>query len=143
MEAALQEAKQKIDSLDMRMIIKKLVINGWKEDQAQAAVKQYKNLLYLWKKHADHTILPPSLELDDVWHTHILDTQKYHTDCNDIFGRYLHHYPYFGMDDKTDRNDLNRAFENTKKCYREVFGEDLECVRLDLKSVLRRLLTKH
>mmetsp|Transcript_40711 Transcript_40711/g.80224 ORF Transcript_40711/g.80224 Transcript_40711/m.80224 type:complete len:232 (-) Transcript_40711:845-1540(-) len=38
----------------------------------------------------DARISPPLL-LDTVWHTHILDTQRYAEDCHEIFASTLHH----------------------------------------------------
>ncbi|MCB1826803.1 MAG: glycine-rich domain-containing protein-like [Coxiellaceae bacterium] len=135
----MEDAIEVIKNLDMSLIVKKLVLSGWKKSHAEEAVKQYKNLLILWKKHNSHTKLPPSEELDEVWHTHILDTQKYHQDCQAIFGRYLHHYPYFGIDEHSNQDDLNHAFENTQRCYYETFGEELVNVRLDFKNVMKHL----
>ena len=42
-----------------------------------------------------------------------------------IFGQYVHHYPYFGMRGKADHQKLLDAFENTKRIYREEYGEDV------------------
>lgn len=136
MDIPLEKANEYIHSLDLSLIIKKMILSGWKRDQAEEAAAQYKRLLYLWKKYGNHTMLPPSIDIDEVWHTHILDTQKYQKDCDAIFGRYLHHYPYFGIDENSNQNDLNDAFERTKKLYREEFGKDLTRVRLDMKSVI-------
>jgi hypothetical protein len=39
----------------------------------------------------------PTRAIDIFWHHHILDTQKYHADCEAVFGFYLHHFPYSGI----------------------------------------------
>jgi hypothetical protein len=36
---------------------------------------------------------PPSQDVDEFWHTHILDTEKYAGDCGSYFGRFIHHHP--------------------------------------------------
>jgi hypothetical protein len=67
--------------------------------------------------------LPPSLEIDFIWHAHILDTKKYSEDSVRIFGHYLHHDPYFGLNGKEDENLLIRSFGLTQQLYYEEFGE--------------------
>ncbi|WP_162982162.1 MULTISPECIES: glycine-rich domain-containing protein [Helicobacter] len=65
----------------------------------------------------------PNEKLDEYWHMHILDTRAYTQDCLFLFGEYLHHYPYFGLEG--DADDLERAFERTRKFYAHHFGESL------------------
>jgi hypothetical protein len=139
MKVSIQEAKEQIESLDLSMICKKLTRLGWRPDEVELGIRQYKNLLFLWKKYPDQGPLPPSEDIDEVWHNHILDTEKYHQDCNAIFGRYLHHYPYFGIDDKSTQEDLNAAFEITKSLYLKEFGEELTRVRLSFRLIAKAL----
>ena len=70
-------------------------------------------------------MIPPPKDIDTFWHGHILDTQAYMRDTAAIFGQYVHHYPYFGMRGKADHQKLLDAFENTKRIYREEYGEDV------------------
>lgn len=65
----------------------------------------------------------PSEKLDEYWHMHILDTKKYMEDCQFVFGYYLHHYPYFGLEG--DKDNLNMGFELTRKLFQHHFGHDL------------------
>src|SRR5438876_887189 len=91
-----QEVINYINTLDFSMIIKKMVREqSWTQKEAEEVVALYKNFLLLKKKYQYE--LPPSEEIDEVWHNHILDTLKYEKDCKFIFGEYLHHYPYFGI----------------------------------------------
>lgn len=56
----------------------------------------YRRYLALRLLHPDREIVPTggrSREVDKIWHMHILDTRRYHTDCQAIFGEYLHHAP--------------------------------------------------
>lgn len=141
MSDPLGTIKSQISTLDFSMIIKKMTkAQGWKQKHAVMAVQQYKRMLFLWKKYGDHENLPPSEEIDEVWHNHILDTDKYQEDCQVIFGQYLRHYPYFGMDNKSNTQDLNKAFERTRSLYREEFGEDLLNVRIEYKQIIKRIL---
>ena len=41
----------------------------------------------------NNSLLQPEPIADIVWHTHILFTEKYHEDCLEIFGDYIHHRP--------------------------------------------------
>ncbi|SRR5579883_133531 len=123
----IEEAIDYIYKIDFSMIINKMVQSGWARSTAEALSHEYRNFLFLQKKYAFQTqiALPPSEELDEFWHNHILDTHKYIHDCKMIFGEYLHHYPYFGIDDKSDQKDLANAFENTQKYYFAEFKKEM------------------
>jgi hypothetical protein len=54
---------------------------------------------------------------------HILDTAAYREDCDEIFGRFLDHFPYFGMRDEQDAQALEHAYADTIDRYRDAFGE--------------------
>jgi hypothetical protein len=71
-----------------------------------------------------HTPIVPTKDLDKVWHAHILDTVKYEADCNEIFGTFLHHFPYFGLRDDDDAKNLQAAFANTRSLFQEHFSFD-------------------
>lgn len=120
---SLEEAKNYIDNLDFSMIIKKMVLmDRWSHKEAANTLQLYKNFLFLKKKYgADHKI-PPSLDIDEFWHYHILDTEKYHQDCKAIFGSYLDHYPYFGIDSTSNKVDLAQAFDVTQRLHMQEFG---------------------
>jgi hypothetical protein len=49
----------------------------------------------------------------------------YHKDCDNIFGYYLHHFPYFGVRSKEDAKNLQSAFEETQVLYKLHFNVDL------------------
>jgi hypothetical protein len=42
---------------------------------------------------AHQCTLVPTKAIDDVWHFHILDTQKYIEDCMELHGAVVHHFP--------------------------------------------------
>lgn len=70
--------------------------------------------------------LPPTEEIDDFWHSHLLHTEQYVRDSLMIFGEYLHHFPYFGIRSDEDHEDLIDAFDATKRLYLQHFGESIE-----------------
>jgi hypothetical protein len=79
----------------------------WHEKRLQAAVEEYKKFLYLCKIHPGVKISAP-LDVDEVWHVHILDTQNYDRDCNSYFGYFLHHDPCIGpLDRENARTTLD------------------------------------
>lgn len=128
-EPSLDCAIQYIESMDLSAVKEKLcsddplLCRRWSPLEAEIGVQFYKNFLYLNKKYQrQYAVLPPLLEVDEVWHHHILDTRAYVRDCEKIFGYYFHHYPYFGMRDLHDAENLKSAFLLVQELYREEFG---------------------
>jgi len=68
---------------------------------------------------------PPTETIDEFWHAHILDTEKYFADSNRIFGRYEHHYPYRGLDGRGDEKRWLKSFARAQELYRKEFGDIL------------------
>ena len=87
---------------------------NWPLNKAEGLEVWYRRFLYLSNIYDDKVIVP-SKDIDTFWHTHILDTQKYMSDCEALFGRYVHHFPYFGMRGKRDRDQLETAFRETEE----------------------------
>lgn len=59
-----------------------------------------------------HDIDDPLLIIDEMWHEFILVTQDYTQFCNSMFGRYMHHRPDSGSDQKPELKgpaDVKRA----------------------------------
>jgi hypothetical protein len=86
---------------------------------------QYQKYLFLVCKYRGKVQFSPSLGMDIVWHAHILDTMAYHRDCQQLFGIYIHHYPYFGVRSEEDRENLEKAYSNTQKLFLIEFGEEI------------------
>jgi hypothetical protein len=116
-----------IDTIDFTMIKRKLQDKeegqGWTKNQCNEAESEYKRFLALKRTYPEKDIVPHKV-VDQFWHQHILDTEKYALDCELIFGRFLHHYPYFGMNGKQEAQNLLDAFEETKELYKLHFQED-------------------
>jgi hypothetical protein len=95
---------------------------GWSRAKAEAVDLEYRRFLQLNLEHRGVAIVPTK-DVDKFWHFHILDTMKYADDCNTVFGRFVHHFPYFGLRGKEDARNLRQAATNTRRLYRQTFGE--------------------
>jgi hypothetical protein len=98
---------------------------GWGSCKTEIVERRYRRWLFLVAKYYER-FLPPDKEVDQFWHQHMLSSEDYVRDCNILFGVYLHHYPYFGVNGKADYQDLLAAFEDMKRLYRSEFGCSLE-----------------
>jgi hypothetical protein len=81
----------------------------------------YKQWLSL-KSVYDGEYLPPNELIDEVWHEHILHTEKYMEDCKIIFGKYLHHYPNL-TEDESEFSEQNA--NQIKLVWNNCFGEEV------------------
>ena len=95
---------------------------NWSLKKAETLEVWYRRFLYLSSIY-NEKVLVPSKDIDIFWHTHILDTQKYMLDCENLFGRYIHHFPYFGMRGEKDRNQLKKSFYETEELFLLHFSE--------------------
>jgi hypothetical protein len=116
-----------IESLDFSMLKLKLQDKeegqGWTPGLCDDAEYQYKRFLALKRLFPDKDIVPNGA-IDKFWHQHILDTAQYAKDCDVVFGYFMHHFPYFGMNGSQDAQNLTDAFEETKDLYYQHFGEE-------------------
>src|SRR6266568_4857553 len=114
-----------IEALDLDPIKLKLMDpeegQGWSREYAGRMELAYKRFLTLLVTHPEETIAP-SKDVDKFWHGHILDTLKYAEDCQNVFGNFLHHFPYFGMRGEEDAKNLAAAARNMKRLYQQEFG---------------------
>jgi hypothetical protein len=96
----------------------------WDDETIVEAEANYRRFLALHLLHPLETLVPNKM-LDEYWHQHILDTRKYATDCETIFGTFLHHDPYFGIEGEEDRQQNLEAFAVTQQLWEEAFGVPL------------------
>lgn len=96
---------------------------GWSADAVNHYEKEYKRFLTLVVKYPEKTIAP-NKTVDAFWHAHILDTMKYADDCEQVFGYFLHHYPYFGMRGDEDAARLAEAFDTMQALHEDEFGNE-------------------
>jgi hypothetical protein len=115
-----------IEALDLSMIKRKLQDPeegmGWTAEECDAVEVEYKRYLALKRAYPDREIVP-NQPVDKFWHYHILDTMRYAEHCQAIFGYFLHHFPYFGMNGPEDEQALVDAFDDTSTLYEAAFGE--------------------
>ncbi len=121
-----------VEALDLGPIKFKLMDEkdgeGWSFERVNLVEKEYRRFLIL-NRDSQGTVVP-SKEIDKFWHYHILDTAKYAEDCNAIFGKFLHHFPYFGLRGDEDAANLKAAFEQTKIEYE--IGSENPCFVTEL-----------
>lgn len=94
---------------------------GWSLEFTQTVAEEYRKFLTLCACYPDEAIVPSTI-IDDLWHLHILDTQKYAEDCSQFLGYFLHHFPYFGMRGDADKENLTKAWLKTLDLYAIAFG---------------------
>ena len=130
-QMASTDSLTSIESLDLSWIRVKLMDpdegRGWSDEYARQIETEYRRYLTLARLHSTKPVVP-SREVDTFWHYHILDTQAYAADCEQAFGYFLHHFPYFGMRGPEDMDALGRAYDETLALYEDEFGpppEDL------------------
>lgn len=121
--AALDDIAQ---LLDLASIRRKLADpeegKGYDEAYLDLAEQEYRRFLALRRAYPSASIVPCKL-VDEMWHQHILDTIAYRQDCDAIFGRFMDHFPYFGMRGPEDAQALSDAYDETLAHYRAAFGE--------------------
>lgn len=117
-----------IQALDLGPIKVKLMGtdegHGWSREYADRMEVAYKRFLTLLVTHPETTVAP-SKEIDKFWHAHILDTMKYADDCQQVFGYFLHHFPYFGLRGADDAAQLAQAGQDMERLYQQEFGESM------------------
>ncbi|WP_205588317.1 glycine-rich domain-containing protein [Helicobacter vulpis] len=84
--------------------------------------------------------MPPK-DVDAFWHYHILDTQKCAQDCQEIFGYFLHHFPYFGMRGDQDAQNLQDSWNSTCQKYLARFGMPSALVQKKFGALRADVLT--
>lgn len=112
------EIAAKIDAIDLTNCTNRLMDpklgKGWSKDKAAEQVGKYRNFL---KMISTGMTCVPTKDVDEVWHTHILDTEEYTKDCQRCFGYYVHHRPYLADD------TLQRSWKETNAAYEGTFGK--------------------
>lgn len=96
---------------------------GWTREYAdsiEAAYKTYLTMLVKYPDAAEEILL--SKDVDEFWHTHILQTRKYSEDCENTFGRFLHHEPHVGEVTSADHERRAAQAATTRALYEREFG---------------------
>ena len=125
---SIEQIVAAIEALDLEPIKVKLMDSeegqGWSREYVERMEIAYKRFLTLFVKFPEQTIAPTK-DIDKFWHGHILDTMKYAEDCQNVFGYFLHHFPYFGMRGEQDAANLAQAGRAMHHLYAQEFGEGI------------------
>jgi hypothetical protein len=97
----------------------------WSQEKCIEAEQEYKRFLTLIKLYPNEKFVPNKL-MDEMWHRHILDTAAYRKDCHTVFGHFIDHYPYYGLNGLEDKSNLDKDFLKTKVLYQLTFGEEMD-----------------
>jgi hypothetical protein len=100
--------------------------HGWTLERADRAQREYVRFLVLLQKMPAFMLVPwldadGRDDLDQFWHQHILDTLKYATDCNALFGRMIHHNPHLQRGSEQE----NDAVAKTRRLYTRTFSSGM------------------
>ncbi len=111
-------ASVQIPQLDLEVVKSSVAKKNptWDLDRLNDAVQEYLRFLAMCKHSPSANITPPH-DVDEMWHTHILNTVKYAEDCEGYFDCFLHHHPWMG--EFYDHN----AQSETVELYEKLFGE--------------------
>src|SRR5687767_10004585 len=122
-----QEVVAAIQALDLEPVKLRMMHaelgEGWTREYADSigmAYKTYLTMLVKYPDDADDILL--SEDVDEFWHTHILQTRKYMQDCQNVFGNYLHHEPHVGEVTSADIEKRTIQAERTRQLYEREFG---------------------
>jgi hypothetical protein len=115
------ERVNQIDLSPINQVLKYENPSFWTNETIADTEEKYRRLLVLNLLYPDETIVVNKI-LDDYWHQHILDTKKYAEDCEKVFGYFLHHYPYFGINGPEDKEDNRVGFAITQQLWHITFG---------------------
>ena len=122
-----QEVISAIRALDLESVKLRLMDDelgeGWSREYAdsiETAYRTYLTMLVKYQDHAEDIML--AKDVDEFWHTHILQTMKYSDDCEKVFGTYLHHNPHVGPRTAEDLQKRAALAEKTQRLYAQEFG---------------------
>ena len=118
---------QRVDKIDLKEVSKKLMLDSsaqWTLEAVKQAESLYRHFLVLHALYPNEDLVPTK-QIDEFWHQHILDTRNYAQDCEFLFGRFLHHDPYFGINGDDDRLRNKQAVTWTQALWQSTFGEPL------------------
>jgi hypothetical protein len=122
-----------IDSIDFSNIRSKVIeaYSDWSITYIEEIEKLYKYFLALCALYPNDSF-SPTLEVDEFWHFHILDTKVYANDCRTYLGYFLHHVPNYGKSAPTSKSEFDRIAEimqihgSVADC---LFSENTRCSR--------------
>ncbi|MEX1258133.1 MAG: hypothetical protein WEG36_11000 [Gemmatimonadota bacterium] len=137
-EIGREELRSRIEALDLDCIKFKLMHptegRGLSREEADHLEILYRRFLFM--AVSGENPFMPTMEIDEVWHAHILDTAKYREDCEAAFGFILDHFPYFGLRGEEDMLNMVRLFMDSCRRYEQEYGEQYA----EMPDQLRQLI---
>src|SRR5688572_169122 len=123
----LQDVIAAIQALDLESVKLRVMDaelgEGWTREYADSIEIAYKNYLTMLAKYQDQAEdILLSKDVDEFWHTHILQTIKYTEDCQKVFGTFLHHSPHVGERTSADLEKRVALAEKTRQLYQQEFS---------------------
>ena len=99
-------------------------LKNWSEEKVTRVVDAYEQFLKLKAALKDYraTKLSPTTLIEEVWHLHVLDTQRYANDCFEFCGEVIHH----DIDGDIDTRKLEIRRNATKVAYEMQNGKEPE-----------------
>jgi hypothetical protein len=114
-----------LPTIDLAVVVdqlkRKAEFAGWGDDRFQLAELEYRRFLGLCKSYPTAR-LAPSPDADEIWHRHMLNSQKYMLDCQEYFGYYLHHEP---LDPANGSDDTEPSTDEQDDLYAREFGQSV------------------
>ena len=111
-----------LESVKLRVMDAELG-EGWTREYADSIEIAYKTYLTMLVKYPDDAEdIMLSEDVDEFWHTHILQTMKYADDCQNVFGNFLHHEPHVGEVTASDHEKRTAMADKTRCLYEREFG---------------------
>lgn len=113
-------------SLDLECVRARVqdVNPNWTQEQLETAVHDYRYYLALCSRMWGNPLVP-SVDVDEVWHSHILFLEKYLDDCQALFGKTLFHVPFFGLQPKDLIVQGAKHLRRMPTLFQEHFGVSL------------------
>jgi hypothetical protein len=85
-------------------------------------IEEYRRFLYLLSNHRNEHLMP-SMKIDKMWHSHVLRTERYVSDCQKMAGRYIHHVPSSKYNiSAEEKRALAITYNRTLHRYKQAFG---------------------
>lgn len=100
---------------------------GWDELYCRRVLKAYRQFLLIKEKKKDWNavLLLPSVDVNEMWHQHILDVNNYIHDCMLLCGHVLGHNPDTKLSDEKDSSNKKNdsRYARTKMALEEYFDD--------------------
>lgn len=91
----------------------------WSQEHCLLAINEYRKFMLLASQSPGNTV--PAVDVDSVWHFHILHTRLYQKFCTLALDlNFLHHDPSFGSEE--EEAGLKEMYRQTVSRYKAIFG---------------------